>query len=212
MKSDARQKIITIFLLILMPIAGSYGENNSKPDNNLNSNPHNNSQPSSQQNDTGTTIEIPGMDNTSLDIIIHKLDPDAQGRLGYWQLQNKGIMAQIITDERADRMRIIVQVAAVEGLDEDLLFRLLQANFDTALDARYAIAQDILWSTFIHPLSSLDEREFVSGFAQTVTLAETFGETYSSGALRFGGGDAEAAEQELYRNIIEQFEKSGQSI
>lgn len=152
------------------------------------------------------------MDNQALGAIIEKLDPEVQGRPGYWQLQAKDITAQIITDEKADRMRIIVRVALVEGLDKDLLFRLLQANFDTALDARYAIAQDVLWSTFIHPLSSLDENEFISGFAQTLTLAQSFGDTYSSGALRFNGGDRQAAEEELYQHIIEQFKKSGQAI
>lgn len=156
--------------------------------------------------------ELPAMDNQSLGAIIEKLDPEVQGRPGYWQLQAKDITAQIITDEKSDRMRIIVRVALVEGLDKDLLFRLLQANFDTALDARYAIAQDVLWSTFIHPLSSLDENEFISGFAQTLTLAQSFGDTYSSGALRFNGGDRQAAEEELYQHIIEQFKKSGQAI
>ena len=158
------------------------------------------------------TISAAKMDNETLGFIIEKLDPKAQGRPGYWQLQNRGIAAQVITDENANRMRIIVQVAAVEGLDQDLLFRLLQANFDTALDARYAIAQNILWSTFIHPLSSLSENEFVSGFAQTIILAETFGDSFSSGALKFNGGDIAIAEQELYRDILEQFKNSGLSI
>ena len=52
----------------------------------------------------------------------------------------------VITDENADRMRIIVPVTAAEVVSEDLLVRVMQANFDSALDARYAIAKDTLWS------------------------------------------------------------------
>ncbi len=40
----------------------------------------------------------------------------------------------------------------------------MQANFDTALDARYAIAKGALWSTFIHPLSDL-----LISFRQTIS-------------------------------------------
>jgi len=39
----------------------------------------------------------------------------------------------------------------------------MQANFDSALDARYAIAKGKLWSAFIHPLSELNEEQFFSG-------------------------------------------------
>ncbi len=63
------------------------------------------------------------------------------------------------------------------------------ANFDTAMDARYAIAQGGLWSTVLHPFAALTVDEFLSGFTQAVTLAGTYRTTYCSGALRFSGGD-----------------------
>ena len=79
----------------------------------------------------------------------------------------------------------------------ELLYRLMQANFDTALDARYAIAQKVIWTAYLHPLGSLGEAQFVSGLAQVVTLAENFGTTFSSGAMTFGGGDSGALLKEL---------------
>lgn len=78
---------------------------------------------------------------------------------------------------------------------------MLQANFDAILDARYAIANDLVWAVFIHPLSSLTEDDFISGIAQTVTAAETFGTTYSSGALVFGGGDSNARHENLLKQL-----------
>lgn len=103
----------------------------------------------------------------------------------------------VIVDQRANRMRILVPISSVEGLDEGTLLRLMQANFDTALDARYAVANGRLWSTFIHPLAELRGDQLISGLAQTVTLAQTFGDTYTSGAIMFGGGDTRGLIQDL---------------
>ena len=103
----------------------------------------------------------------------------------------------IITDTRANRMRILVPISSSAGLGEAELLRLMQANFDTALDARYAIANGRLWSTFIHPLSPLETRQVISGLAQTVTLAQTYGDSFTSGAIMFGGGDTRGLIQEL---------------
>ncbi len=117
------------------------------------------------------------------------VDGGIESQDGAWRFVYRGYQVFIFTDISADRMRIMVPVAGSDTLGEDVLFRLLQANFDTAMDARYAIAQDTLWSLFLHELSPLTDDLFHSGFLQTVTLAATFGTDYSSGAWRFGGGD-----------------------
>jgi hypothetical protein len=102
---------------------------------------------------------------------------------------SRGHPVYVVTDEAADRMRIIVQIAPASQLTQEDLYRMMQANFDTALDARYAIAREVLWAAFIHPLSPLTDDAFRAGFQQAVTLAETYGTSYSSGGLRFQGGD-----------------------
>ena len=128
-----------------------------------------------------------------LDRLISALDGvegqvESQG--GAWRFVYRGYPVFIFTDVNADRMRIMVPVVESDALRKDVLFRLLQANFDTAMDARYAIAQETLWSLFLHELSPLTDDQFHSAFLQTVTLAATFGTDYSSGAWRFGGGDS----------------------
>ena len=101
-------------------------------------------------------------------------------------------------------MRILVPVINVDELQDNELARLMQSNFDSALDARYAIAKDIIWGAFIHPLSSLTDREFLSGLGQTVNLSITFRKTYSSGALVFQGGDSsDLQRKELIDQLIE---------
>lgn len=107
----------------------------------------------------------------------------------------------LVYDEKADRMRIITPIAQSGIASDELLIRMMQANYDAVLDARYAMANDIIWSTFIHPLSSLTQDDFLSGVAQTVTAAETFGTSYTSGAVVFGGGDSNSIHEDLLKEL-----------
>lgn len=111
-------------------------------------------------------------------------------------------MVTLVFDVNADRMRLFSQIRPSDGLSGPQLRRLMQANFDTALDARYAVAQGQLWSTFMHRLTSLTQEDFVSALAQTVTLVKTFGTTFSSGAMSFGGGDSNAEIQKMLDRIL----------
>ncbi len=143
------------------------------------------------------------MNNQRLQSILERIAGELSGRPGYWEFTVHGYRVSVITDERANRMRIIVPIVKAEDVGSGQMKRLMQANFDSALDARYSIARGMLWSAFIHPLSELSERQFIDGLAQTVNLAGTFGDSYSSGALIFGGGDSKQKQDRHYREIIE---------
>jgi hypothetical protein len=143
------------------------------------------------------------MDNQRLQALIEQVAGDVEGSPGRWQFEIEGFQTIVISDEKADRMRIIVPVVAMEEVDADRLQRIMQANFDSALDARYSIAKGVLWSAYIHPLSLLSEHQFVDALAQTVNLAATYGTTYSSGALVFGGGDSREEQSLYYRKIMD---------
>ncbi|MBF9043507.1 hypothetical protein HKCCE4037_09220 [Rhodobacterales bacterium HKCCE4037] len=129
--------------------------------------------------------------------IFSVLDPNTVVEPNGMTLTITNVPVTVIIDPEADRMRILVPISSAEALDDAELLRLMQANFDTALDARYAIANGRLWSTFIHPLSPLETEQLISGLAQAVSLAQTYGESYSSGAIMFGGGDTRGLLQEL---------------
>jgi len=146
----------------------------------------------------------------SMDKIIKLLDKDAKSpRPGVWQFRVEKTWIIIITDTKANRMRIMVPVRAAAGMTLGELKRITQANFDTALDSRYAIAQKLLWSVYIHPLSELYKRQFIKGIGQTVNLALTYGKTYNSGLLSFGGGDSGAI---IRRQLIDKLLKKGVPI
>jgi len=143
------------------------------------------------------------MTNKAMDEIIRRIAKDIEGGQGFWRfhIQNKQII--VITDDKADRMRIMTPIIEAEKLDSAQLLRLMQANFDSALDARYSIAKNVLWGTFLHPFQSLGDREFLSGLGQVVNLANTYGSTYSSGAIIFRGGDSDSLrERELIDDLI----------
>nr|WP_070960986.1 hypothetical protein [Hyphomonas sp. Mor2] len=113
-----------------------------------------------------------------------------------------GTPVTLVFDVNADRMRLFTRAGGSDGLSGAQLQRLMQANFDTALDARYAIAGGQVWASFVHPLMSLTEDDFISGIAQTVTLVRTYGTTFSSGALSFGAGDSNAEIQKLLDSLL----------
>ncbi len=148
-------------------------------------------------------VESSAMNNQRLQTLIEGIATDIEGNPGYWRFNIENFPVSIITDEKANRMRIIIPIVEVGVMDAEQLTRLMQANFDSALDARYSIAKDILWSTFIHPLSALSDQQFIDGLAQTVNLAATYGSSYSSGALIFRGGDSQGEQDKYYRAIVE---------
>ena len=140
------------------------------------------------------------MDNESLGALLKELDPGVSGRSGNWVVTFKDTSAQILTDQRADRMRIMIPIADASELEADVLYRMLQANYESALDARYAIAQGLVWVAYIHPLSPLTETELVLALAQTYNAAETYGSSYSGGLFQFGGGDNRS---EIFDDILD---------
>lgn len=139
---------------------------------------------------------------------VKRIDPAAAFTDNGADFTVAGTQLILVYDINADRMRVIAPVAESAALKPEELMRLLQADFDSALDARYAIAQGVLWSTFIHPLSTLSGEEFGSGVGQTVNLVVTYGTTYNSGLFVFGGGDSAEEQQKL----IEELEEKGSEI
>lgn len=133
--------------------------------------------------------------------LVRKIDPEAhiQGNAAQFRVQDRQLI--LVGDENAGRMRIMTPVAQVDALDGAILHRLLQANFDAVLDSRYAIADDLVWSVFIHPLPPMDEAQFANAVGQVYIAAATFGSTYTSGALVYGGGDSNAEHEKLLEEL-----------
>ncbi|WP_308915501.1 hypothetical protein [Jannaschia sp. LMIT008] len=152
------------------------------------------------------TAAAQAMDLDRMEGIVTRLDADAERAGPAFRLTVEDVPVLIVTDPRADRMRAMVPIRSAEGLTDADLLRMMQANFDSALDARYAVAEGRVWAIFIHPLSPLRDDQLISGIGQTVNAALSYGTLYSSGIVQFGRGDS-AAEQ---RKLLERLQRRGE--
>lgn len=153
--------------------------------------------------------ESSAMNNQRLGQLIKRLDKNVTGPSGFWTFKVEGQTLQVITDERANRMRIISPIVKSESLNKSQLYRLMQANFDSALDARYSIAKGVVWSAYLHPLASLTNEDFVIAVGQVVNLVKTYGSSFSSGLLIFQGGDSKDLRR---RELIDRLLKKGLAV
>jgi len=127
------------------------------------------------------------MTQEKLDSIYAKIGDSIEGSSGRWQFKVKEVMFIAISDSTHNRMRIISPIAETFKLTETLKEDALVANFHTALDVKYAISDDILWSVFIHPLKELSEDQVYDAVKQVYFANVTFGGSFSSTSLVFPG-------------------------
>ena len=133
--------------------------------------------------------------------LIRGVDEEARQEGTTWLFAVADLEAAVVYDVAADRMRIVIPIGPADDIPKDELVRILQANYDSALDARYAIANGQLWGTFIHPLSELSDDQFLTGLGQTANVVLSYGTSYSSGMFIFGGGDSAEIQR---RQLIEE--------
>lgn len=124
--------------------------------------------------------------------------PEDIGGGGSWRFVGFGQPVLVLASAEAGRMRIISPVIAEGGgpvrPDEAAMRRVLEANFSSALDARYVLHRGELWAAYLHPLAGLDETQLRSGLQQVLNLGLTYGTTYTSSGLQFGGEEPAEAE------------------
>lgn len=113
------------------------------------------------------------------------------GPPGAIQTRVDGVSVYLISDPLRDRMRLVAPVARMNQANRGLALVLLRANFFSTLDARYAVSDGLVYAAFLHPLSSLTPELLESALAQVLSLAKTFGSSFSSGLLQFGAPRAD---------------------
>ena len=127
------------------------------------------------------------MTQARMERLVRERVEQARGVPGQLEFRYLGRSMAVISDRSHDRMRIIAPVTDASALTAEQVARVLEANFHTALDARYGTSRGVLFAAYVHPLSSLTEAQLESALRQVATLAATFGSSYSSGELGYGG-------------------------
>jgi hypothetical protein len=106
----------------------------------------------------------------------------------HWQFIHDGIPMACLTDPGYDRMRFIAPITELSEIDDATKDAVLEANFHTALDARYGSSNGLLFAAFLHPLSSLEDSLARSALDQVASLVHTFGSHFTSGSIEFSDG------------------------
>lgn len=128
---------------------------------------------------------IRGTDTRMLEAFVRSVAPDFKGQTGHWTLRRDDVEIAVVADAPHDRMRVLAPVGDTSKLAAADLVTLLDANFDRALDAKYATRQGVVWAIYVHPLSSLTREEFESAVKQVAALRKNFGTTFASTNLVF---------------------------
>ena len=106
----------------------------------------------------------------------------AEGFVLFRYLEKKMVL---LTNSEFNRMRVISPITEFQSLAPKIKDDLMEANFHSTLDARYAVAEDTLYAAFMHPLSSLTINDFKSALKQVYNLNKNFAKTYSSAQIEF---------------------------
>lgn len=148
----------------------------------------------------GLNVKGQNMTNSELEKLIISVSDSVSGSDGRWQFYVEDVVFICVTDVNNNRMRIISPIIEASRLNDELKSALLIANFHTALDVKYAIANDLLWSAFIHPLRELSNNQVIDGISQVYSANINFGTSFSSTDLIFPGTNSEDEEPEKKEN------------
>ena len=149
------------------------------------------------------TLHAQDMTNAKMDTVFKKEATEVEGEPGVWQLMYGGRLLLAVTDSSANRMRIFTPIIETKDLEPGQKEKMLEANFHSALDAKYSLYQGYVMSVFTHPLKELTEHQLMDAMRQVVSLADTFGSSYQSMELIFGGGQ-ESEEPKINQSPIKE--------
>ena len=122
------------------------------------------------------------LNTAQLDALLRRSLPDVRGESGRWAARiDEDIEIYVDADDTSDRLRIMVPVAHADRSDVDLLWVLLIANYDRAVDAKYAVYEHLIWSTWSRRLSWSGAVDVECAIDDVVRLARNTGTTFATG-------------------------------
>ncbi|VEP16209.1 conserved hypothetical protein [Hyella patelloides LEGE 07179] len=88
-----------------------------------------------------------------------------------WQINNDKIRLLVLLSEDKSWLRVLTPIASVMEA-QSLLVPLMEANFDTTQEIRYALGQNVLWGVFHHNFATLATEDFVNVILRMIFVAE----------------------------------------
>lgn len=127
------------------------------------------------------------LDSDGVERILREQAEKMEGEGGAWLLYYRERIVFVLCDAEHNRLRIFTPITESKYVTPQEMEKMLEANFQSALDAKYGIYEDFVASVFTHPLAELTAGQLTDALQQVVTLADNFRQTYSSSDLLFGG-------------------------
>jgi len=78
--------------------------------------------------------------------------------------------------------------------------KMLEANFHSALDAKYSLYEGFVIGIYTHPLHQLNENQMEDAMQQVVNLSRNFGTSYTSTDMQFGHSAQNASQKKLKKS------------
>lgn len=126
------------------------------------------------------------MNNKKLEKTLKKITQEIEGETGNWQVLYQEFPLFVLTDEASNRMRIFTPILEEEELKVGQMKKMLEANFHSALDAKYSLYEGFVIGIYTHPLVELNEKQMEDAMSQVVNLSKNFGTSYTSTDVMFG--------------------------
>jgi len=133
------------------------------------------------------------MSNKKLEKTLKKFTDEIEGESGNWQVLYKDFPLFVLTDESSNRMRIFTPILEEHELKVGQMKKMLEANFHSALDAKYSLYEGFVIGIYTHPLVELNEKQMMDAMQQVVNLSKNFGTSYTSTEVIFGQSAQSAA-------------------
>lgn len=117
--------------------------------------------------------------------ILRREGEDVTHKDGVTELTYRGVRMVCVVSERFDRIRLYAPILEVDKLTDEQRQRLLDANFRSLLDVRYATNAGMLYAVYLDSLTGLTSIGVRSALYQVANAASTFGTSYSSGIFHY---------------------------
>ncbi len=119
---------------------------------------------------------------------------------GSWQIEAPNFRLLVLLSEDETWLRVLVPIVPAQEA-QPFLQQILEANFDTTQETRYALQQGLLWGVFQHSLLDLSEADLTAALGRLLHL-------HQQGLSPF----FDQLVEERIRQIVQAAKRQGQSL
>lgn len=112
-----------------------------------------------------TPEELPTILTTLFGEAVQTLTP------GSYQVETADFRLLVLLSDDQSWLRVLLPIAPAQDA-QPYLEELMEANFDSTQEARYAVHQDVLWAVYQHSYQSLATTDFADAVQRLLSLRE----------------------------------------